>query len=201
MAPGSRAPREGTSRPHILVAAVVALALFASAGSTGGRAAALAGSTVRINAGGAAYTTGDGRAFVADANFSGGGTFATAATISGTTDPKLYQDERWGQFGYSIPVTNGTYDVTFHFVELYYTAGSCVGKRIFSVEIADTPASPDIADLDICALAGGANRALVKTISGVAVCSGSALRISTSAVIDYAAIAAIEVVPSATNIC
>jgi hypothetical protein len=58
-----------------------------------------------------------------------------------------------------------------------------------------------ISNLDIYAQAGGANRALVKTISGVAVCSGSALRISTSAVIDFPAIAAIEVVPSATNVC
>jgi hypothetical protein len=31
--------------------------------------------------------------------------------------------------------------------------------------------------------------------------SGSALRISTSAVIDYPAIAAIEIVPAATNVC
>src|SRR2546428_4240062 len=91
------------------------------------------GTTVRINTGGPAYTAANGRVFSVDQYFTGGSTYSSTAAISGTTDPALYQDERWGSFTYSIPVANGTYDVTFHFVELYYTTGSCVGKRIFSM--------------------------------------------------------------------
>ena len=65
----------------------------------------------------------------------------TEPSITGTTDPALYQDERWGQFSYAIPVADGTYDVRFHFAELYY--GTAVaggpGKRVFGMDIATRP--------------------------------------------------------------
>jgi len=184
---------------HAVPALTAALVLVVAAGSSTVRAASLALSTVRINTGGAAYTATDGRSFSADANFTGGSTFSTGAAISGTTDPKLYQDERWGQFSYAIPVVNGTYDVTFHFVELYYTAGSCVGKRIFSMDILDTPTSPDIASLDICAAAGGADRALVTTVTGVQVGDGSLDITSVYGSADDPEVAAIEVTPSSAT--
>ena len=132
-------------------------------------------STVRINAGGGAYTSSTATAFSADQYFTGGNTNSTTATIGGTNDQALYQNERWGSFGYDIPVVNGTYDVKLHFVEIYYgniVSGNCVGKRIFSVDLPDTAASPDISNLDICAQAGATRTALVKTISGVQVTDG-----------------------------
>src|SRR5207245_1370576 len=155
--------RGSLGRANPLLALALVFAVVAVAGSAGGRAAALAASTVRINSGGGAYTTGDGRAFSADVDFTGGSTFTTAAAISGTSDPTLYQNERWGSFSYAIPVTNGTYDVKLHFVELYYAA-PCSGKRVFSMDILDTPTNPDISNLDICAAAGGPNTALVRTV-------------------------------------
>src|SRR5712692_2001607 len=191
-----RLAARGRGLRHALPALAAALVLVATGGSSAVRAASAALSTVRINTGGGAYTATDGRSFVADANFTGGSTFSTGAAISGTTDPKLYQDERWGQFSYSIPVVNGTYDVTFHFVELYYTAGSCIGKRIFSMDILDTPGSPDIANLDICAAAGGADRALVKTVTGVQVSDGTLDIQSVYGSADDPEVAAIEVTPS-----
>jgi hypothetical protein len=168
------------------------------AGLVGSNGSAATGTTVtRINAGGPAYTAVDGRVFGADGSFTGGGTYSTGATIAGTADPALYKDERWGQFSYAIPVANGTYDVTLHFVEMYYTAGSCVGKRIFSVDVLNTPVSPDIVNLDVCAAAGGANKALVRTIGGVSVTNGVLDIKSIYGAVDDPELAAIEVVPAA----
>jgi hypothetical protein len=153
-------------------------------------------STVRINTGGGAYTSSTGTTFVADADFTGGGTFSTTSQISGTNDQALYKDERWGSFGYAIPVVNGTYDVKLHFVEMYYVSGSCIGKRIFSIDVADTPTNPDLQNLDVCSQAGGANTALVKTIAGVSVADGVLNISSIYGSADDPEIAAIEVVPS-----
>src|SRR6185312_9930801 len=159
-------------------------------------------STVRINAGGGAYTTSTGTVFSADQYFSGGSTNSTNANIAGTNDQALYKDERCGNFTYNIPVVNGTYDVTLHFVEIYYgniVAGNCVGKRIFSVDLPDTATSPDLANLDICAQAGGTKTALVKTITGVQVTDGLLNIQSIYGSADDPEIAAIEVVPSTGN--
>ncbi len=85
-----------------------------------------------------------GATYKADVNFTGGSTNASSPSISGTADPALYQDERWGNFSYAIPVANGTYDVRFHFVELYYgtVVPGGVGKRVFSMDIGNTTAEP-----------------------------------------------------------
>jgi fibronectin type 3 domain-containing protein len=157
-----------------------------------------AAAPVRVNTGGAAFTSGDGRSFLADKYFTGGSTYASTSAIGGTPDPALYQNERWGTFSYAIPVVNGTYDVKLHFVELYYgtaVAGSCVGKRVFSIDLGDTPGT-DVPNLDVCAAAGGPNTALVKTISGVTVSDGFLNIQSIYGAADDPEIAAIEVVPS-----
>jgi hypothetical protein len=151
--------------------------------------------TTRINAGGAAFTTGGGLAFQADALFTGGKTFASSDAIAGTTDDALYQNERWGQFSYAIPVTNGAYDVRLHFVELFYNPNNCVGKRVFGMDIVDT-AGQDLSNIDICAQVG-ADTALVTTISGVNVTDGTLNIQSVYGAADDPEIAAIEVVPAA----
>ena len=173
----------------VAAAAAVSLPLASSAATA---------STVRINAGGPAYTTVDGRSFLADQFFTAGGTYSSDATIAGTTDPALYEDERWGSFHYAVPVANGKYDVTFHFVELYYEA-PCTAKRVFSIDIGDTVANPDIVNLDVCATAGGPNRALVKTVSGVNVSDGFLDIQSAYGSADDPELAAIEIVPATTG--
>jgi hypothetical protein len=156
---------------------------------------------VRINVGGGAYTTASGVGFRADSSFSGGTPNSTTLTISGTNDPALYQDERWGQFGYSIPVANGTYDLRFHFVELYFgtvVSGSCVGKRIFGMDVLDTPTSPDIQNLDVCALVGP-RAALMLTVKGVQVMDGALDIRSVTGTADAPELAAVSVVPAAAS--
>jgi len=149
---------------------------------------------LRINSGGAAYTSSGGNVFVGDQNFFGGATNSTTASITGTSDQTLYKNERWGSFSYAIPVTPGTYDIRLHFVEMYYSA-PCAGKRIFSVDIGDTPASPDLPNLDICAQVGP-NAALVKTLVGVNLTDGFLNIQSIYGTMDDPEIAAIEVYPS-----
>ncbi|WP_226163610.1 malectin domain-containing carbohydrate-binding protein, partial [Hymenobacter terricola] len=94
----------------------------------------------RLNAGGGALATTLG-AFAADQGFapSPGNTYATTAPIAGTTDDALYQTERYGTNGamsYALAVPNGTYTVTLHFAELYWTAA---GQRVFDVSLEGTP--------------------------------------------------------------
>jgi hypothetical protein len=139
--------------------------------------AATARADVRINSGGEAYTSSSGDTYTADGHFSGS-TFvgSTSANISGTQDAALYQTERVGigSFKYSVPVPPGTYQLRLHFAEWYWGAvrPGGPGSRVFSVDIEETPASPDIANLDVYAEAGP-RQALVKTIDNIVVTDGT----------------------------
>jgi hypothetical protein len=161
-----------------------------------------AGQPTRIDVGGtSSYTSSTGQTFIADTFFSGGNVRAGTATISGTNDPKLYQTERWGLFSYAIPVTNGTYDVRFHFAETYWgtvVAGPCAGKRIFGMDILDTPASPDLSGVDICAAVGPATPDIV-TVPNVTVSDGVLNLRSVQGAVDDPELTAIEVIPRAIS--
>lgn len=75
-----------------------------------------------------------GRTWQPDALYAdGGNTWRSTAQISGTTDPALFQSERWGVRGYRLPVpAPGTYRVTLNEAELYWD-GSEPGQRVFDV--------------------------------------------------------------------
>jgi hypothetical protein len=81
-----------------------------------------------INAGGPEFTTGDGTVYEADsANqyYTGGSTYSTGQTIANTDDDTIYQTERYGTFGYEIPVSeDGTYEVTLHYAEIFQGVAS-----------------------------------------------------------------------------
>ncbi len=55
----------------------------------------------------------------------------TANTITGTTNSRAFQYERWGNFQYDIPVNNGSYIVVLNFAEI--NPGS--GTREFNVSL------------------------------------------------------------------
>jgi Malectin domain/Bacterial Ig-like domain len=155
----------------------------------------------RVDAGGPAYTTSDGRAFISDSYFRNGAALSTSNWIWGTNDPFLFQTQRVGNYYgspiYTMPVSNGLYTVKLYFAEIQKTGPY---QRIFNVDVSGTTANPDIANLDIYREAGGANVALVKEIDNVTAC-GSAIRVTTTAVRDYPAIAAIELIPNDVNPC
>ncbi|OWY23589.1 choice-of-anchor D domain [Sphingobacteriales bacterium UPWRP_1] len=154
----------------------------------------------RINSGGNAFTTTDGKNFIADTYFtSSSSTFTTWLTtpIANTTDDALYQTLRSGYANgltYAIPVPQtGYYTVKLHFAELQFAAA---GQRVFDVNIEG--GNLELNDYDIYADAG-ANSASVKTFNGIAVTDGI-LTINFTAVINAATIAAIEVIAEAGGI-
>jgi Big-like domain-containing protein/malectin (di-glucose binding ER protein) len=92
--------------------------------------------------------------------------------VTGTAEPNLYNDERVGPWAYTVPVPEGDYDIRLYFAE---TTFALAGKRVFDVDVAETT-GVDIPRLDIVAAAGGANKALVKTITNVTATPTSGLR-------------------------
>jgi hypothetical protein len=101
-----------------------------------------------LNAGGSEYTNGSGVKYLADQHFFGGASAKNSATIKGTQEGALYQDQRYGNFSYAIPVANGTYDLTLKFVE---TTHSARNQRVFDLW---AEGRLSLNDLDIYAVAG-----------------------------------------------
>jgi hypothetical protein len=109
----------------------------------------LPGSVVAaINAGGAAYIAADGTPYTADTGFDGGSTQVSTHTLGGTADGTLYNDWRFGNFAYHIPVFDGAYTVELQFADTYNNA---VGQRIFDVAIEGATV---LNDFDIIASVG-----------------------------------------------
>jgi hypothetical protein len=152
----------------------------------------------RINSGATTtYTDTGGNTWLADVNFKNGLTqsFPTR-TITGTTDQSLFRDDRYGSsatapWSYTIPMPNGTYDIKLYFVELTKTA---IGQRVFSIDCNATAVNPDISNLDIFKEAGGANKALVKTLVDIPIVNSS-VTLKSIVGTDLPEIAAIEFVP------
>ncbi|HTU46753.1 MAG TPA: malectin domain-containing carbohydrate-binding protein [Bryobacteraceae bacterium] len=66
-----------------------------------------------------------------------GRTIARSLTVTGTEDPEIYARERYGNFSYAIPVSEGHYRVALHFSESYWgpnaPGGGGPGTRVFDV--------------------------------------------------------------------
>ncbi len=166
---------------------------------TTGTTAAPAATTLRINAGGPAVSTG-GVQWLADQYFVGGKTYSNpkVTAIAGTTDDALYLTERsatsnLGSFSYAIPAaTSGSYTVKLHFAEIYHgaTGGGPggAGKRILSVNAEG--GAVELPDYDILASVGSMT-ATTRTIT-TQVADGT-LNLAFTSTIDQPKISAIEV--------
>jgi hypothetical protein len=108
-----------------------------------------------VNAGGAAYTASDGTEYAADNAFEGGAVQVSDVEVANTDDDALYNDWRYGNFRYHIPVYPGRYTVELDFADTFNTAP---GQRIFDAAIEGTPV---LTHFDIIAEAG-ANTATVR---------------------------------------
>jgi hypothetical protein len=120
-----------------------------------------------VNVGGGQVTASNGVVFQADPGPTTGAaasrTFATTASISGTADDALYQDERWtpgGSYTYEVPVANGTYKVDLLLAEIYYGITGA-GQRVFDMAI-EGQALAALQNIDIFARVG-ANAAFTVT--------------------------------------
>ena len=120
-------------------------------------------------------------------DFVGGSTFSTTHSITGTSDPTLYQTERYAPtLTYNIPVVNDTYTVTLYFAEIYFDAP---GQRVFNVSIEGQTV---LQNFDIWAVAG--EFAAVQRTFVVTVTDG-VLNIVAPASVNNAKFSAIQVVP------
>ena len=152
------------------------------------------GTTIlRINSGGGTYTDTSGNAWKADTDFTSGATYAyPGLTVTGTSDPTLYQDVRYSAtaFGYSLPATPGAYTLKLHFVE--GDSSVKAGNRLFNVLVNGAVV---LSNLDVYATAGGMGKALDESIP-VTVPAGSSVSVSFQTVNYGAMVSALELVPA-----
>jgi len=150
--------------------------------------------TLRVNAGGPAYTDSQGHLWSADYGFNTGtpSSCAPAATVAGTPDPQLYKSARWDpthlpemQYAFSVP--NGPYTVTLYFAE---TCAYTPGMRVFDVQLQGATLFPGI---DI-AKAVGVDRPFTES-ENVSVTQGQ-LTIGFIHHVDNPIISAIEIAPA-----
>lgn len=150
---------------------------------------------IRFTPHNAAVFTKEGQEWAPDCYFKDGQTIERVGTVTGTANPELYRVERYGNFSYAIPVAPGRYTVTLRFAERYFgTANSTggPGSRIFHVFCNNEAL---LKNLDILKEAGGPDRALEKTFTGVAPNEQGYILLEFKPVVNYALIYAIEVIP------
>jgi hypothetical protein len=143
---------------------------------------------IRVNAGGGAYTDSLGQAWSADTGYQQGGSNSTTASITGTSDPTLYQSEHYSTTGslvYQFSVPNGSYTAKLKFAEIWYTSS---GQRVFNIQINGTAVQTN---LDVFSAAGGGNKAY--DLSWPVTVSGGQVTITLTAVTGYPKINAIEI--------
>ena len=145
-------------------------------------------SVVQINSGGPAVAP-----FVADVNFTGGGTINHANTIdlSGVTNPApmaVYQTARTGNFTYTIPgfTAGSTHTVRLHFAETFFSSS---GSRTFNVSINGTQV---LTNFDVFATAGAKNKAVIEQFTVNSNSSGQYV-IQFTSVVNQSLVSGIEV--------
>lgn len=85
-----------------------------------------------INSGGPAHVAVDGTAYVADTAYEGGSTQVSTHAVANTDDDALYNDWRWGDFAYRLPLADGPYAVELQLADTYNNAA---GQRVFDAWI------------------------------------------------------------------
>ncbi|MBO0861556.1 MAG: hypothetical protein J2P21_24320 [Chloracidobacterium sp.] len=152
---------------------------------------------VRITPHNASVFTKEGQEWGADCYFKGGQTIERVGAVTGTATPEIYRVERYGNFSYAIPVAAGRYTVKLRFAERYFgtanSLGGGPGSRIFHVFCNGEAL---LKNLDVFKEAGGPDRALEKTFTGVAPNEQGHILLEFKPVVNYALIYAIEVIPS-----
>lgn len=113
-----------------------------------------------INAGGSETNDHHSKTYLEDQYFLSGSIFKTTQQIANTEDDALFQSERWAKdLEYSIPLANGSYQVTLNFAEIYFNEA---GKRVMDI----TANGQDVyKNFDIFSEAGGKNVAISKTFT------------------------------------
>ncbi|HVZ71291.1 MAG TPA: malectin domain-containing carbohydrate-binding protein [Polyangia bacterium] len=159
-------------------------------------------SAVTFTSGGAQVNAGSTSAvapFIADANYSGGGTVTRNNTIDLThaanpAPAAVYQSQRYGDFTYTFGgfAASSLADIRFHFCDTHWTTP---GQRIFNVYINGTQV---LFNLDVVAAIGAGNRAYVLKLTNLQANLSGQYVIQFTTVKDAATVSGIEVFPKAT---
>lgn len=116
------------------------------------------------------------------------GSASAAIVVTGTQDPALYTDERYGMSAFSCRLPNGNYLAKLHFAETYEGITG-PRQRVFSFDVH----GKEFNDFDIWVKAGGFRRAHVETVP-VEVTNGE-FRVTFTPKVENPAIKAIEILP------
>ena len=157
--------------------------------------------TLRINAGGGAFTDTSGNAWQADTDYTGGDSYTFNSPsngtpyyyIAGTSERALYPDVHYSNdtFSYNLPASPGSYKLRLHFMEgdVYpFTA-----SRLFNVLVNGNQV---LTNLDVFTAAGGQDVALVEQFPVTVAAGSSGVNVTFQSVVATAMVSAIELVPS-----
>jgi hypothetical protein len=149
------------------------------------------------------YYSNDSRWWGPDTYFKGGQLSSSDDPAIDADDPEMYETERWGHFSYAIPVAQGRYVATFHFIEhrfdsanrdRYQDSAEEKGQargRLFSVFC---NGKVILQNVDLIKEAGE-NRPLIRRVSGLEPNAQGKLLLEFVPVRNYATVTAIEIVP------
>ncbi|MGA9671669.1 MAG: malectin domain-containing carbohydrate-binding protein [Terracidiphilus sp.] len=189
---------------YYVVEAADAAGNSAASTQAAGTTLPISGPGVSIDAGGAAVSNSGGgdNSFVADEDFTGGGTYSVTNTITipssvaTTAAPAaVYQSARQGTVTYTIPglTAGNSYTVRLHFAELYF---STAGSREFNVAINGTTV---LTNFDIYGTAKANYTAVVEQFTATANSSGDIVITLTNGAKDQPMINGVEVLGSSTS--
>ena len=140
-----------------------------------------------------------GQLWIPDQYVKGGRRRQLREEVQDTSDPELYQSERYGNFSYDIPVAaNVTYKLILHFSEHWFGVPGYGGpdggrgRRVFDVYCNGVYL---LHDFDITKETGGSLRASTKIFHDLAPNHQGKLLLSFLPNKDYATVTAIEVIP------
>jgi hypothetical protein len=151
---------------------------------------------IRLTAMNAPFRDRLGRLWLPDEYSAGGRTSARAVSIDGSSDPALYQTQRYGHFNYLIPVVEGgEYTVIMHFSETWFTPPNTnggEGSRVFNVYCNGMTL---LKNFDILKESGGVgHRSLVRTFHKVPASPQGKIDLNFVPIVNYALVNAIEVI-------
>lgn len=144
--------------------------------------------TVRINAGGEAFTDPNGDRWEADRGFTGGSVYQIDAAVAAPKAAAALQTLRYGPVSYGIAIANGQYTVRLKFAELYFTSPQ---QRVFGVNLQGRSI---LRNFDIFAAAGGFRRFIEREFP-VNVSNGQ-IQLDLVTQREYPQVNAIEIVPA-----
>lgn len=174
---------QGTSSSTVSVSSSSVPPVASSSGSSS-RASESLEYVYAINVGGSDVSA-DGVQYFSDRFFTGGDANSTEATIAGTDSQALFQTERYGSYSYEVPVTEASYTVELHFVEMYQTEA---GARSFNLLVEGVTV---FTGMDLFAEVGG-ETAYSVTVEGVNVADGS-LTVELESLIDNGTLSGIAI--------